>query len=53
MTNDLSYSPIVLKKGDKGDKVEKIQKVLQDLGYFTDEVNGNFDIKTFNALIKF
>lgn len=50
--NDLSYSPIVLKKGDKGDKIKKLHWILTQLGYQCDN-NDEFGLITYNNVIKF
>lgn len=50
--NDLSYSPIVLKKGDNGDKIKKLHWILTQLNYKCDD-NDKFDLLTYNNIIKF
>ena len=40
----------VLKKGKTGDKVKQLQQKLQQLGYYTSEVDGDYGTKTVNAV---
>lgn len=52
----VAYNPTFstgLALGDTGDKVEELQKVLQELGYFKEEVTGNFGELTEQAVIEF
>jgi peptidoglycan hydrolase-like protein with peptidoglycan-binding domain len=43
---------VLLKKGDNNEFVYGLQQILNKLGYNCN-LDGNFDLKTYNALIKF
>ena len=42
-----------VKEGDTGDSVKWVQWYLTQLGYFNDEISGNFDIFTLGAVLAF
>lgn len=45
--------PKTLKQGDQNDAVKTMQEKLIDLGYLTGKADGQFGIKTFQALVSF
>jgi len=52
---ELAMMPIStdLSEGDEGEEVETLQKVLGEFGYYREEITGNFDSATLNALEEF
>ena len=46
-------APLVLKKGDTSEAVREMQKRLIALGYLSGSADGNFGIKTYQALVAF
>ncbi|ACB85759.1 S41 family peptidase [Natranaerobius thermophilus] len=52
---ELTRQPIStdLSMGDEGEEVETLQSILKELDYFTEEVTGEFDEHTRDALEKF
>ena len=43
----------VLKKGDKGEDVKTLQRKLEELGWYYDEIDGNFGNHTLEAVVVF
>ena len=43
----------VLRTGSRGDEVKLLQEKLKSLGYYTDEIDGQFGGATKNAVIEF
>ena len=41
---------ILFTYGDSGDEVSNIQFILEDLGYYHNDINGKYDEKTFNSV---
>ena len=51
--DNLTPENVVLKLGSNGENVVALQSRLNELGYFTYEIDGDFGLKTLEALIKF
>ncbi len=45
--------PQTLRQGDEGKEVEALQKHLKELGYFEEELNGEYDFGTKRAVARF
>ena len=45
--------PQTLRQGDEGKEVEALQKQLKELGYFEEELNGEYDFGTKRAVARF
>lgn len=41
---------ILFTYGDSGDEISNIQFILEDLGYYHNDINGEYDEKTFNSV---